>query len=191
MGSGPHRYDSNIISASSAWLCHFHVVKISVVPTGAGKNLDPDIIRASTAWPCCLLVVKVNVLPTGASKNPDPYIISASTAWPCRLLVAKVNVLPTGAGKTLVGVTAACTVRKRCLCLATSGVAVEQWRSQFKMWSNIDDSLICRFTSDAKDKPMGEYCSRQHCLHVLILDDNLVCTFTFDAKNKSVGKCFC
>ena len=35
-----------------------------------------------------------------------------------------------GAGKTLVGVTAACTVRKRCLCLATSGVAVEQWRSQ-------------------------------------------------------------
>jgi len=41
-----------------------------------------------------------------------------------------VIVLPCGAGKTLVGVTAACTVRKRCLCLATSGVAVEQWRSQ-------------------------------------------------------------
>ncbi|KAK7498462.1 hypothetical protein BaRGS_00010416 [Batillaria attramentaria] len=66
-----------------------------------------------------------------------------------------VIVLPCGAGKTLVGVTAACTVRKRCICLATSGVAVEQWRSQFKMWSTIDDSLICRFTSDAKDKPMG------------------------------------
>ncbi|CAG5118352.1 unnamed protein product, partial [Candidula unifasciata] len=66
-----------------------------------------------------------------------------------------VIVLPCGAGKTLVGVTAACTVRKRCICLATSGVAVEQWRSQFKMWSTVDDSLICRFTSDAKDKPMG------------------------------------
>ncbi|KAJ8314390.1 hypothetical protein KUTeg_008951 [Tegillarca granosa] len=60
-----------------------------------------------------------------------------------------------GAGKTLVGVTAACTVRKRCLCLCTSGVAVEQWRSQFKMWSTADDSIICRFTSDAKDKPIG------------------------------------
>lgn len=35
-----------------------------------------------------------------------------------------------GAGKTLVGVTAACTVRKRCLVLCTSAVAVEQWRSQ-------------------------------------------------------------
>ncbi len=35
-----------------------------------------------------------------------------------------------GAGKTLVGVTAACTVKKRCLVLCTSGVAVEQWRSQ-------------------------------------------------------------
>ncbi|KAL4222357.1 TFIIH basal transcription factor complex helicase XPB subunit [Mactra antiquata] len=66
-----------------------------------------------------------------------------------------VIVLPCGAGKTLVGVTAACTVRKRCLCLATSGVAVEQWRSQFKMWSTADDSMICRFTSDAKDKPIG------------------------------------
>mgnify|MGYP000520685222 CR=1 FL=1 len=44
-----------------------------------------------------------------------------------------VIVLPCGAGKTLVGVTAACTVRKRCLCLATSGVAVEQWRSQVSM----------------------------------------------------------
>ncbi|XP_064647287.1 general transcription and DNA repair factor IIH helicase subunit XPB-like [Lineus longissimus] len=66
-----------------------------------------------------------------------------------------VIVLPCGAGKTLVGVTAACTVRKRCLCLCTSGVAVEQWRSQFKMWSTADDSMICRFTSDAKDKPMG------------------------------------
>lgn len=66
-----------------------------------------------------------------------------------------VIVLPCGAGKTLVGVTAACTVRKRCLCLCTSGVAVEQWRSQFKMWSTADDSIICRFTSDAKDKPIG------------------------------------
>ncbi|GAB1608759.1 general transcription and DNA repair factor IIH helicase subunit XPB-like [Argonauta hians] len=64
-----------------------------------------------------------------------------------------VIVLPCGAGKTLVGVTAACTVRKRCIVLCTSGVAVEQWRSQFKMWSTANDSLICRFTSDAKDKP--------------------------------------
>ncbi|XP_072179023.1 general transcription and DNA repair factor IIH helicase/translocase subunit XPB-like [Diadema setosum] len=66
-----------------------------------------------------------------------------------------VIVLPCGAGKTLVGVTAACTVRKRCIVLCTSGVAVEQWRSQFRMWSTMDDSMICRFTSDAKDKPKG------------------------------------
>merc|ERR1712013_934010 len=30
-----------------------------------------------------------------------------------------------------------------------------QWKQQFKMWSTADDSMICRFTSDAKDKPMG------------------------------------
>lgn len=66
-----------------------------------------------------------------------------------------VIVLPCGAGKSLVGVTAVCTVRKRALVLCNSGVSVEQWKQQFKMWSTADDSLICRFTSDAKDKPMG------------------------------------
>lgn len=66
-----------------------------------------------------------------------------------------VIVLPCGAGKSLVGVTACCTVRKRCLVLCNSGVSVEQWKAQFKMWSTADDSVICRFTSEAKDKPMG------------------------------------
>lgn len=66
-----------------------------------------------------------------------------------------VIVLPCGAGKSLVGVTACCTVRKRCLVLCNSSVSVEQWKMQFKMWSTADDSMICRFTSDAKDKPIG------------------------------------
>lgn len=46
-----------------------------------------------------------------------------------------VIVLPCGAGKSLVGVTACCTVRKRALVLCNSGVSVEQWKQQFKMWS--------------------------------------------------------
>lgn len=62
-------------------------------------------------------------------------------------------VLPCGAGKSLVGVTACCTVRKRCLVLCNSGVSVEQWKTQFKQWSTADDSIICRFTSEAKDRP--------------------------------------
>lgn len=62
-------------------------------------------------------------------------------------------VLPCGAGKSLVGVTACCTVRKRCLVLCNSGVSVEQWKTQFKLWSTADDSIICRFTSEAKDRP--------------------------------------
>src|SRR5207302_1876098 len=58
-----------------------------------------------------------------------------------------VIVLPCGAGKSLVGVTACCTVRKRCLVLCNSAVSVEQWKTQFKLWSTADDSVICRFTS--------------------------------------------
>ncbi|OAF67280.1 hypothetical protein A3Q56_04964 [Intoshia linei] len=65
-------------------------------------------------------------------------------------------VLPCGAGKTLVGVTAACTLRKSCLVLCTSSVAVEQWRSQFKIWSTADDSSIIRFTSGSGDKPKSK-----------------------------------
>lgn len=64
-------------------------------------------------------------------------------------------ILNIGAGKSLVGVTACCTVRKRALVLCNSGVSVEQWKQQFKMWSTADDSMICRFTSEAKDKFMG------------------------------------
>lgn len=64
-------------------------------------------------------------------------------------------VLPCGAGKTLVGVTTACTINKRALILCNSGVSVEQWKTQFKMWSTADDNTICRFTHEAKDKPIG------------------------------------
>lgn len=32
-----------------------------------------------------------------------------------------------------------------------------QCHFQFKMWSTADDSIICRFTSDAKDKPIGKW----------------------------------
>uniref|UniRef100_A0A915D3Q8 General transcription and DNA repair factor IIH helicase/translocase subunit XPB n=1 Tax=Ditylenchus dipsaci TaxID=166011 RepID=A0A915D3Q8_9BILA len=68
-----------------------------------------------------------------------------------------VIVLPCGAGKTLVGVTAATTINKRCLVLATSNVSVEQWRTQFKLWSTIRDSQIIRFTRDNRDTiPAGQ-----------------------------------
>ncbi|GLD98095.1 hypothetical protein PINS_up006792 [Pythium insidiosum] len=60
-------------------------------------------------------------------------------------------VLPCGAGKTLTGVTAASTIKKSCLCLCTSAVSVEQWTAQFKMWTNIPERKIARFTSVAKD----------------------------------------
>lgn len=53
-----------------------------------------------------------------------------------------VIVLPCGAGKSLVGVTACCTVRKRALILCNSGVSVEQWKQQFKMWSTGNIEIV-------------------------------------------------
>ncbi|GAA95510.1 uncharacterized protein L969DRAFT_15430 [Mixia osmundae IAM 14324] len=64
-------------------------------------------------------------------------------------------VLPCGAGKTLVGITAACTIKKSVLVLCTSGVSVMQWRQQFLMWSNIQERQISVFTADHKEKFAG------------------------------------
>ncbi|CAO2820137.1 unnamed protein product [Amaranthus hypochondriacus] len=64
-------------------------------------------------------------------------------------------VLPCGAGKSLVGVSAACRIKKSCLCLATNAVSVDQWAFQFKLWSTIKDEHICRFTSDSKERFRG------------------------------------
>ncbi|PWA48409.1 DNA repair helicase [Artemisia annua] len=48
------------------------------------------------------------------------------------------------------GVSAACRIKKSCLCLATNAVSVDQWAYQFKLWTNIQDDRICQFTSDSK-----------------------------------------
>mmetsp|Transcript_6161 Transcript_6161/g.17199 ORF Transcript_6161/g.17199 Transcript_6161/m.17199 type:complete len:498 (-) Transcript_6161:124-1617(-) len=60
-------------------------------------------------------------------------------------------VLPCGAGKTLVGVTAAARIKKTCLCLVDSSVAVDQWRNQFLMWTSLADGQVTRVTSQLND----------------------------------------
>ena len=64
-------------------------------------------------------------------------------------------VLPCGAGKTLVGITAACTIKKSVMVLCTSSVSVMQWRQQFLQWSNIKPESIAVFTADSKEKFKG------------------------------------
>jgi DNA excision repair protein ERCC-3 len=59
-------------------------------------------------------------------------------------------VLPCGAGKTLVGITAACTIKKGAIVLCTSSMSVVQWRNEFLKWSNINPDDIVAFTADKK-----------------------------------------
>ncbi|KAJ1853177.1 DNA repair helicase RAD25 [Coemansia sp. RSA 1822] len=65
-------------------------------------------------------------------------------------------VLPCGAGKTLVGITAACTIKKSIICLCNSTVSVMQWKQQFLQWSTIKEEQIAIFTSDTKVRFEGE-----------------------------------
>ncbi|KAJ2888015.1 DNA repair helicase RAD25 [Coemansia asiatica] len=65
-------------------------------------------------------------------------------------------VLPCGAGKTLVGITAACTIKKSILCLCTSTVSVMQWKQQFMQWSTIKEEQIALFTREEKERFKGE-----------------------------------
>ncbi len=64
-------------------------------------------------------------------------------------------VLPCGAGKTLVGITAACTIRKSVLVLCTSSVSVMQWRQQFLQWCTIQPQDVAVFTSENKEMFKG------------------------------------
>ncbi|EGF80636.1 hypothetical protein BATDEDRAFT_33160 [Batrachochytrium dendrobatidis JAM81] len=64
-------------------------------------------------------------------------------------------VLPTGAGKTLVGITAACTVKKSTLVLCTNALSVEQWANEFRKWSTLQDHQIAKFTADSKQRFAG------------------------------------
>lgn len=60
-------------------------------------------------------------------------------------------VLPCGAGKTLVGITAACTIKKSILILSTGGVSCEQWKTQLLMWGSVGCKIVL-LTSKSKDK---------------------------------------
>ncbi|KAK3375305.1 P-loop containing nucleoside triphosphate hydrolase protein [Podospora didyma] len=64
-------------------------------------------------------------------------------------------VLPCGAGKTLVGITAACTIKKGIIVLCTSSMSVVQWRQEFLKWSNINPDDIAVFTAESKNKFSG------------------------------------
>jgi len=59
-------------------------------------------------------------------------------------------VLPCGAGKTLVGITACCTIKKSCLIFANTGVSVGQWAKQVCFWTNLPSSKVIKFTADHK-----------------------------------------
>ncbi|KAG7867254.1 hypothetical protein KL918_002693 [Ogataea parapolymorpha] len=65
-------------------------------------------------------------------------------------------VLPCGAGKTLVGITAACTIRKSVIVLCTSSVSVMQWRQQFLQWCTIQPENVAVFTSENKEMFSGD-----------------------------------
>ncbi|KAL6936583.1 probable DNA repair helicase RAD25 [Hanseniaspora guilliermondii] len=60
-------------------------------------------------------------------------------------------VLPCGAGKTLVGITAACTIKKSVIVLCTSSVSVMQWRQQFLQWCTLQPENCAVFTSENKE----------------------------------------
>jgi DNA excision repair protein ERCC-3 len=58
----------------------------------------------------------------------------------------------------LTGVTAAQTIKKSVVCLATNSVSVLQWKHQFQLWTSIPDEHIAVFTSSRKDKIHPDAC---------------------------------
>lgn len=65
-------------------------------------------------------------------------------------------VLPCGAGKTLVGITAACTIHKSTIIFCNGGVPVQQWYDQLLRWTTIKRECIRLFTSKNNKEPIPE-----------------------------------
>ena len=65
-------------------------------------------------------------------------------------------VLPCGAGKTLVGIIATATMRRRTMVLTTTAVAVDQWKRQFEMFTEIDPADVIVLTADSKQSLPSE-----------------------------------
>ena len=63
-----------------------------------------------------------------------------------------VIVLPCGAGKTLVGIAACTAIKKRVMIFCNTNLAIEQWKNQFKLFTDINDDCIIRLSSKHMDE---------------------------------------
>ena len=59
-------------------------------------------------------------------------------------------VLPCGAGKTLVGIIAACTIRKSTIIFCDTNLSIQQWYDQLLKYSTLEPSKIFIFNSENK-----------------------------------------
>jgi DNA excision repair protein ERCC-3 len=67
-------------------------------------------------------------------------------------------VLPCGAGKTLVGITAACTIRKSVIVFCNGSVPVRQWASQLSFWTTLPQNspkIVLLTSRDKRPLPDG------------------------------------
>ncbi|KEG14923.1 DNA repair helicase and transcription factor protein [Trypanosoma grayi] len=64
-----------------------------------------------------------------------------------------VIVLPCGAGKTLTGIGAATTVKKRTIVMCINVMSVLQWQREFLRWTNLSEEQVTVCISDKKQMP--------------------------------------
>ncbi|CCW59579.1 unnamed protein product [Phytomonas sp. EM1] len=64
-----------------------------------------------------------------------------------------VVVLPCGAGKTLTGIGAAVTMKKRTIVLCINNMSVFQWQREFLRWTNLREQDVTICTAKLKQKP--------------------------------------
>ncbi|ORC90113.1 DNA repair helicase and transcription factor protein [Trypanosoma theileri] len=64
-----------------------------------------------------------------------------------------VIVLPCGAGKTLTGIGAATTVKKRTIVMCINVMSVLQWQREFLRWTNLSEDQVTVCISDKKQMP--------------------------------------
>lgn len=97
-----------------------------------------------------------------------------------------VIVLPCGAGKTLVGITATTRVKKRTLIFCNTALAIQQWKYQFRKFTDIPEEKILCLT--AKHVNEANYKKVKDSAFILITTYSMIAKDRKDAKTEKTQK---
>ncbi len=131
------------------------------------------------------LQLRLDLLPTTQVRPYQEQSLSKMLSG--RRARSGIIVLPCGAGKTLVGISAMCTIKKPTIILCNASMAVDQWAGEIRKWTNATEQgvKIVRLTSQLAGKDMMFDANRGEA-GILIATYSILATRTKHSENAAL-----